>query len=96
MCTCSILKFSWQLLTVALTFLNARGRDEGDGDWGWKGGLTLTNKQLYDDGDNDSNHGYDDGDGNDGDEVDEGDDCWVTCMAGVGWVQLRDSGQTDN
>ena len=29
-----------------------------------------------------------------GDEVDEGE---VTCMAGgVGWVQLRDSGQTDN
>ena len=59
-------------------------------------GWFWTNKQLYDEGDNDSNHGYDDGDGNDGDDVDEGDDFGVTCIAGVGWVQLRDSGQTDN
>ena len=95
MCTCSILKFSWQLLTVALTFLNARGRDEGDGKWGWVGWF-WTNKQLYDEGYNDSGHGDTDGDGKDGDEVDEGDEGEVTCMAGVGWVQLRDSGQTDN
>ena len=41
----------------------------------------VGNKQLYDDGDKDSDHsdidgdGNDDGGGNDGDEVDEGDDC---------------------